>query len=235
MGKARPGRHRPGRALFWPWVRFGRHLRRLCAAAVAVGLPLTALGQPADIGGWQGTRWNMTAVALASTFGGVLQRLPSRWIYHEAYAEQALLDVDLYGQEFRVFFQMNANTDLLQQVLLEARPPRATPAAYLDVIAALRETHGAPARTCVVPKPGGEPLVAELTWQFPTTTIHASFLDFNTTAVLFQDSRRDIDPLQPYIERRRIVRRFLPRRITIRLHASDREDLLPRLACEPAN
>lgn len=210
-----------------------------------VALPLIAAhGRPSDVTGWQDTRWNMTEAQVVSTFGDALQRLPSRWIYHRAYAERALFDVPLGSQLFSVFFQMSADIDLLQQVLLEARPPRATPAAYLDVIAALREDFGAPDATCVVPKPGGEPLLAEplvaeplmaeLSWRFPTTTIHASFLDFNTTSILFQDSRRDIDPLRPYIERRRIVRRFLPRRIVVRLHSSRRQDLLPRLDCEPA-
>ena len=93
------------------------------------------------------------------------------------------------------------------------------------LLAALEARYGPAETLTAVPRTGGAPLRLSLVWRFPTTTIRASFLDFRTTSVLYESPNIDIDPLIPYLDRRRIVRRFLPRRILVRFHPSDRDDL----------
>ncbi len=194
---------------------------------VAVFLLATggARAVPRDLEGWQGARWGMTADELAGVFGPQLERLPGRWDFGGAYAERAILDVELGGLTFMAYFQMNKHSHQLQQVLLERRAVRATPAAYGAVLAALEAVYGAPEGSCVVPHPDGPPRRVTLRWRFPTTTVQITWLDFLTTAMLFEDPNVDRDPRVPYAETRRNNHRFLPRRILVRFHPSARADL----------
>src|SRR3546814_7420604 len=129
----------------------------------------------------------MTEAELEAGFGDAVARLPGRWEYGNVYAERALFGVELGGLRFDVFFQMNDRTDRLQQVLLERRPPQATPAAYGAVLATLKTRYGPPDAQCVTPRPGGNaPLAAESIWRYPTTTVHAIFMDFLHGGMLFR-------------------------------------------------
>src|SRR3546814_11230508 len=111
---------------------------------------------------------------------------------------------------------MNAATDRLQQVLLERRRTGALPGAFEQLIDAMEATYGPPSEECAQAKSGGQPLDYRLTWRFPTTMLHAQFLDFSTTAVFSRDPQAEHDPL--IIERtvRRNLRRFMPRRLLVR-------------------
>jgi hypothetical protein len=191
-----------------------------------------AMAAPADVDGWRQARWDMTQAELEDAFGKTLDRLPGRWEYGSAHAEYALFDVELGGERFTAYFQMNERDDRLQQVLLQA-PRAATDLAYRSVLAALKRRYGEPDETCAVSKAGGGPLWIESTWHFPTTTVHLTLLDFYTTAMVFEDPNTDIDPLTPYIEERRNNPRFLPRRIVVRFHASGRADLMSQRDCAP--
>jgi hypothetical protein len=210
----------------------------LVTAAPAAGR--TADGQatgsaagPEDVPGWRGAGWGMTEAELEDAFGEDLAALPGRWQYGGAYATRALFGVPLGGIDFTAYFQMNARTDRLQQVLLEGLRRRAGPEAFAQLLDALEARYGAPDGTCVVPKAGGQPLLVEYVWTFPTTTVHATLMDFYTTSMFFEDPQAGTDPLQPLYERRRNNPRFLPRRVTVRLHPTDRTDLLSRLECVP--
>ncbi len=74
-------------------------------------------------------RWNMTEAELEHVFGENLGHLPGRWIYGNAYATRALDGIILGDQGFRAIFQMNVDSDRLQQVLLE--PLRGLIASYM--------------------------------------------------------------------------------------------------------
>lgn len=191
----------------------------------------SARARPEDVPGWEAARWGMTDADLAAAFGDRLKRLPGRWDYGGAYADRALFDVTLGGVAFNAFFQMNDRTGRLQQVLLQRRGRVALAQAYRDVVAALEAAYGAPDDTCVTPRSSGSPKIAELTWSFPTTTVHATFLDFFTTGVLFENPRTWADPLADHLRNRLIDPNALPRRVLVRFHDSARTDLLSNAPC----
>jgi hypothetical protein len=195
------------------------------AAALLLGLlcwaaPASALDDltGGDLPGWGATRWGMTAGELRAALGERVTALPGRWVYGGAYAELAVEDVEVGGLAFTAYLQMSAETDRLQQVLLERRRSGAVPAAFGQVIDALTSRYGPPAADCAQAKSGGQPLDYEVTWRFPSTTLHAKFLDFSTTAVFSRDPEAELDPLVIERKVRRNLRRFLPRRILLRYH-----------------
>ena len=196
----------------------------LLAAAVAAAPPALALD---DLPGWRDSRWGMTEDEVERAFGDDATRLPGRWLYGGAYADLAVRDVEIAGLEFTAYLQMNAQTDRLQQVLLERRRVGALPAAFEQLVDGLIETLGPPATDCAQAKSGGQPLDYQLTWRFPSTTVHAKFLDFSTTAVFSRDPEAELDPLVIDRKVRRNLRRFMPRRILIRYHDAAQRDLDP--------
>ncbi len=209
---------------------------RLARTWLTAALLLVAIAHQAaaaDVTGWRAARWGMTDAELVAAFGPALKRLPGRWQYGGAFAERALFGVELGGLEFMALFQMNQATGRLQQVLLERRGAQATPAAYDRMMAALEATYGPAEDLCLTPHPDGALRRLSLRWRFATTTIQATWLHFLTTALLFEepDTERRFDPLIPFSETRRIVRRFLPRRALVRFHPSEREDLQGWQSC----
>ena len=213
---------------------------RHCLFAVILGLGLAlglsalrpAAAAPADLAGWGAARWDMTTAELEAAFGARLVTLPGRWIYGGAYAERAILETRVGGLAFTVYFQMNEETGRLQQVLLERRQQNAGPGSFQILEEALEADYGPASEACLLsPK---DPVGLELLWRFSTTTVHATFLDFFSTSILYFDPSLDIDPLRPSSEERIVRRRTLPRRITLRFHPSDREDLMSkRRRCYP--
>ena len=207
-------------------------MRRPAAVLCALlALPTYAAATAGDdVPGWAATRWGMTSAEIQAVLGDRVIRLPGRWLYGGAYAELAVADVQVGGLGFTAYLQMNAETQRLHQVLLERRRSGAVPVAFERVIDALEARYGPPTEDCAQAKSGGRPLDYRITWRFASTTLHATFLDFSTTAVFSRDPQADHDPL--IIERkvRRNLRRFLPRRILIRFHDSARLDLDPGCA-----
>lgn len=183
-----------------------------------------------DEPGWERLRWGMSGAELQSLLGARLSELPGRWHYGGAYADHAASDVALGGLKFTAYFQMNARSATLQQILLERRRVQATPRAVADLLSAMEARYGPASATCRRAKSGGEPLVFEMIWRGRDTTIHINFMDFSTTDVLYRDPNRDADPLVPFRDVRRVNRRFLPRRILVRFHDAARDDLM--LPCD---
>lgn len=212
-----------GRTLSFRMCRTLLFLLWLLSANAAAN---SAVAAPSDVPGWKESRWGMTAEELQAAMPESLTALPGRWQYGRAYADHAELGTEVGGLAFNAYFQMSHATDRLEQVLLERRRRQATPAAFEELLDALEAAYGPARETCQVAKSGGEPLRYELVWRFPSTTLHAGFLDFSSTSVLHRDPRAPIDPLVSHRDVRRIVRGFVPRRILIRLHAAEREDLV---------
>lgn len=196
-------------------------LMTLLAAVLLLAGELRAA--PDDLTGWRGARWGMTESQLIEIFGANLKPLPGRWDFGSAYAERAFFDFDFAGLGFTAFFQMNKVSGRLQQVLLERR--RATPEAFDVALSALKTAYGPPEGPCISPQPKGTLQRLSLRWRFPTTTVQVTWLDFHTTAIVSENPNRDLDPLVPYAKTRRNNQRFLPRRLLIRFHPSDRGDL----------
>lgn len=208
-------------------------LRALLVLACLGGLPAAAHAVPEDLQGWEGARWGMTGAELDRAFGERLTRLPGRWVYGGAYAERAILNHGLGDLDFTVYFQMNDDSERLQQVLLERRQQDALPVSFQKLQEALELRYGAAGEACLLSE--RDPTGLELIWRFPSTTLHATFLNFFSTSVLYFDPSLDFEPLRAQREERVIGRRTLPRRITLRYHPSDREDLLsPRSTCFPS-
>ena len=206
-----------------------RGATRMAAAVLAAALDWAAVAAaaPDDLPGWQETRWGMTAGEIETALGDKVFRLSGRWLYGGAYAELAVREVEIDGLAFTAYLQMNDKTDRLQQVLLERRRVGALPSAFEHLIAALEQAFGPPTADCAQAKSGGQPLDYQMTWRFATTTVHASFLDFSTTAVFSRDPEAGHDPLINEREVRRNLRRFMPRRILLRFHDAQRGDLDP--------
>ena len=194
--------------------------RRCFFAAVllAVGLSACPAAARDDLAGWQGLSWGMTAAEIRDALGARATALPGRWLYGGAYADLAVEEVEIGGLAFTAYLQMNSATDRLQQVLLERRRTGAVPAAFEAALAELEQVLGQPTADCPQAKTGGQPLDYQVTWRFPTTTVHAKFLDFSTTAVFSRDPEAELDPLVIERKVRRNIRRFMPRRILVRYH-----------------
>lgn len=204
---------------------------RIAAALFALLLSVSAArGEPADLPGWRGLRWDMTAAQIDAALDPPPSHLPAPWDFGSAYADRALFGQEVAGLGFNVFLQMNRKTDRLQQVLLERRQP--TPRkAFRALIDRLEQDYGKATVNCQLRNSEGQPMLTELIWRFPTTTVHATMMDFRTSGIFTDDPNSDRDPLQPQYERDRNLTAFLPRRILIRFHASDRRDLMAQKGC----
>ena len=216
--------------------RAGRgRFKRLLGLAIfcALAADPAAAERPDDVAGWRGAAWGMDRAALEEAFGGRLTHLPGSWEFGGAHADLAIRDAAIDDVTFLALFQMNDDTGRLQQVLMERRRVGATPATFATVLDSLEVRYGPPDHSCTIPNAGRSTLAVEMIWVFPTTTLHATFLDFDTTAIQFREPGTFRDPLISARESRTIVRRFLPRRVLVRYHPTERTDLLSPPPCDP--
>lgn len=158
------------------------HLHRALAAfALLLLLPLPSLAGAADLPGWDDTHWGMSSAELARQFGDRAKRLTGRIEFAGLYSDVVLRHEPFAGLDFTVYFQMDDRTGRLAAVLLERRRQYATPAAWRDTVAALKQRLGPP--TAVCDRRGapaqGKPTVRDRVWIMPTTTVRASYLDFS--------------------------------------------------------
>lgn len=205
---------------------------RLFIALAGIGLAVSASAvEIDDLPGWRAARWGMAERAISEAFGGRLRRLSGRQMFGDAYADLALPGVEIGGEPFTAFFQMNAATDRLQQVLLRRMRRQPSEQSRRSILSALRDEYGPESLLCTVPKAGGGELVVEHIWRFPTTTVHVSFLDFYSSAMAFEDPNTVRDPRRPFSERRRNIPSLLPRYTLVRLHPTARTDLLGAHDC----
>lgn len=210
-------------------IRWSAALLAVCLACVSVARAYG--GPPADVEGWRQARWGMDQTALEQAFGGTLTALPGTWDFGLLYADRALFDARFAGLEFTAFLQMDRRDDELAQVLLERRGAAVTDAAYAELLEGLDTAFGPPHAVCRAYPEGRGPTILQARWDFPTTTVHASLLDFVTTGIAFYGTEGFASPFEAARDSRIIEPRALPRRILLRLHPSGRSDLLPRRGC----
>lgn len=206
--------------------------RRFTLAVLAlISAVAPAAARSADIAGWDATRWGMTSAELAHSLGTRLRPLGGRLVYGTGFATHGVGDIGIGGIGFRAILQMSGNPPRLAQVLLEPEGKTAPERHLRAVHDALRDALGPPSAACATPRADGGPLSVEILWRFPTTTVHLTLLDFRTRAIANEDPNADPDPLTPYYRTRRNNERFLPRRLLVRYHATERTDLLT--GCRP--
>lgn len=154
----------------------------LAVAGVLAGLlPRAALA--ADLPGWDRTRWGMSSAEIAALYGQQAVRLDGRVEFAHLYSDVALRKAAFAGLDFIVYFQMDDNTHLLSQVLLERLKQYATVAAWRAVAGALEQAFGPVTARCDRRgKPlEGLPAMLERVWVLPTTTVRASFISLSAT------------------------------------------------------
>ena len=208
------------------------HWPSLVAVAMAVGAIVTAgrAAEHAEVPGWPGVRWGMTTAELDAALKGRIRPLKGRLDYGASYAKRAVFDVKLGAAPFTAFFQMDRETNRLHQILLDMRRSRVSIRGYNDVLFALRGRYGPPTARCFELDEKDRPRTADVMWRLPTTTVRAVFLDFYSTAILFETANVDVDPLETYYSIRRVNARFLPRRILVRESPSESE---ASVSCPP--
>ena len=206
--------------------------RRFALAVLAlISAFAPAAARPTDVAGWYATRWGMTSTELAHALGPRLRPLGGRLVYGTGFATHRVREVSIGGIGFRAILQMSGEPPRLAQVLLEPEGKTALERHLRAVHDALRDALGPPRTSCATPRADGGPLSVEILWRFPTTTVHLTLLDFRTSAIAKDDPNADPDPLTPYYRTRRNNERFLPRRLLVRYHATERTDLLT--GCRP--
>jgi len=190
-------------------------------AALAFGALaiLTTAASAADLEGWHGTAWDMSAAEVDTALGDAVKPVDPPLVYGGAHASRTVPEVDVAGYGYRALLQFADADGRLQQVLLErSRLPDASE-AYAAALDANTRDYGEPTLVC------HSPIAHERVWRLPTTTIHLVFLDFSGGSMRY-DPSQEIDPLVPDIERRQHSRRSYPQRLLIRYHPSERDDLM---------
>jgi hypothetical protein len=150
-------------------------------AAAALLLALAAWPALAtDLAGWDKTRWGMGSGEIAALYGRRAVKLDGRIEFDRLYTDIALRQQPFAGLDFTVYFQMDEHSRRLAQVLLERRRQYATPEAWQAVATALTHEFGTASRNCdhAGDPAAGKPHILDRVWALPTTTIHASYIDF---------------------------------------------------------
>ncbi len=159
--------------------RIARRAALCCGAAAALLRPRPALAQrPADVEGWDESRWGMSLAALDRVFAGRI-RTVSPFMFGPFVATRIIQRVLVGGVPFNVFFQVRPPDSRLAQVLLQFRGSRPTPNEGAAVRAALGEQLGpADGRDEDSDYSGTFPSYAIVfRWVFPTTRIVLRYVD----------------------------------------------------------
>lgn len=151
----------------------------LCGGALAPAV--LAASAPADLAGWDETRWGMSEKELARVLGQRSARLPSPLDYKEFVVRATVPGLRLAGRPFVALLQLDRKTERLAQVLLRYRgdfPMLSDFVALHDLLAA---DLGAPAeRRAETDYRGSIPSFwIEAGWTFPTTAVVLSLVDQN--------------------------------------------------------
>ncbi len=173
-----------------------------------------------------GPLWGLGAPELTRRLGDRIERLPGRFDFGpKLYADHRLRGVDVGGEPFSAYLQMDQRTGRLQQVLLERRQAQVTPNSVGRALDGLVAALGDPESERVGADPR-LPTSASLVWRRGGTTVQVGLFDFQTTEILsISPFAEGQNPQVPLYRRMRNDPRFLPRRLTIRLFPSDRRDL----------
>ena len=146
----------------------------LTGALVLFAVPSSA--QQKDVLGWEDSRWGMSERNLITAFGSRLTKLSEPMSFLDLHADYIVAALEIQGQRFTVFFQMDNRTNRLSQVLvrlneMEARLPREELFSKLD--SQLTQQYGpATSRSDERDfKSTIKSVCLNRTWKFSTTTV----------------------------------------------------------------
>jgi hypothetical protein len=132
--------------------------------------------QQKDVLGWENSRWGMSERNLISSFGSRLTKLSEPMSFLDLHTDHIVAALEIQGQRFTVFFQMNNRTNRLSQVLvrlneMEARLPRDELFSNIDS----QLTHQYGSATSRSDERDFKSTIKSVylyrTWKFPTTTV----------------------------------------------------------------
>jgi hypothetical protein len=188
---------------------------------------LTHAAYAADLAGWNGTAWGMTAAEIDVALGDAVKPVDPPLVYGGASATREIPEFDVAGYFYRALLQFSNDDRRLQQVLLERSRRSDAPKAYAAALDAFITAFGEPMFVCNSPRTEEHtsPITRERVWRLPATTLHLVFLDFSGGSLQY-DSLQEIDPLVPEFQRRLHSTRSYPQRLLVRYHPSGRDDLM---------
>jgi hypothetical protein len=212
---------------------YRRFLRliRLVAVILAAGAPVrpSLAGDPAVLLP-SGITIGMDRAALRLSRPS-LRRLNPPLSFGPVQAEFIDTDVEGLGAPGLLYFQMDARTGRLRQLLFEWRDGRVPGGGLAEMLKRLEADLGAPELVCITTPAGRPPRRVSAQWRGRTVMLRVSMFDYRARNIAYFDPNTDSDPRRPSFERRRITRRSLPRRMVARVHAVDDLELEPRQDC----
>jgi hypothetical protein len=140
-----------------------------------------AASAPADLAGWDETRWGMSENELARVLGRRSARLTSPLDYKELVVRATVPGLRLAGRPFVALLQLDRKTGRLAQVLLRYRGDFPMLSDFVAVRDLLAADLGAPAeRRAETDYRGSIPSFwIEAGWTFPTTAVVLALVDQN--------------------------------------------------------
>ncbi len=155
--------------------------RSLVLGLLAVALARPSRAAPADLAGWDETRWGMSGEELARVLGARRVRLATPLRYGAYVVRDTVPGLRLAGRPFVALLQLDERSQRLAQVLLRYRgdfPMLSDFAAVRDLLAA--ELGPPQERRAETDYRGTFPSFwIEAGWTFPTTVVALSLVDQN--------------------------------------------------------
>ncbi|MBI1776765.1 MAG: hypothetical protein HYR63_15580 [Proteobacteria bacterium] len=162
--------------------------RAITRRAVLIGLatliarPLLAAAAqpPADLPGWRQARWGMSELELEAAFPDELKPAPVALDFDDLVVHAVIPKLLLAGRPFVVYFQLDAQTLRLAQVLLTYRGKRPTHSDYAAIARGLVAELGVSDLTLTdryyLSVPG---FSVERRWKRPTTSVSLHYVQPN--------------------------------------------------------
>lgn len=150
-------------------------MRRVRPALVLAWLAVWsgAAAAEADIRGWDGLTWGMTADQVRTALPQAVPLSPP-WDFGPLYADRLVRGVVVGGIAFDLVPELARKDGRLAQILFERRSPIPGPAELQAFVNDLHARLGPPAENCMV-EAG---LVTRL-WRFPSSQVALTMVDFS--------------------------------------------------------
>jgi len=155
--------------------------------------------QVQDVLGWQDSRWEMSTAEIQAIFKSNVTKLPKREDFGTVYVDYAILNYDIEGGKYTVFFQMDKKTEKLSQVLIRSDNKLPSELYFNKLESLLISKYGSPGYKNDDRKPV---ISLDRQWTFSTTTIELSYrwdglVEFGsqTTIRYFPTKKRDTNKI----------------------------------------
>ena len=160
-------------------MRLYNPMRIVLLAGAIMTCAATCHPQQKDVLGWEDSRWGMSETRLVNTLGARLTKLPKPQSFLDLHVDHVIA-LELQGEQFTVFFQMENRTNTLSQVLvrldeMETRQPREDLFTKLEFWLtkqygpATSRSNERDSRSAI------KSLALNRTWKFLTTTVELAY------------------------------------------------------------